>query len=250
MKIAVLTIPFIKTQSHMDLMVASFNSFYSDKHELVHYGVVNSCRPEDMEYLFSKYYFLAFNSENCLARAWNIGIRQAIADKCDYILIPNLDVIFKQMTIDNLVDFAEEHKEVHMLSSRTISNNHPTEDDYEVSHVNMWDNYSTFMMRATLPGDLGLCEFAVKEPIPGFFDENIKPAYCEDQDYQYRLEKYGFKHICVASSQYAHLGNGTIKGSEDEEKAKEDFNESHSMNYMKKKWGGIRADMVYNKPYG
>ena len=38
-----------------------------------------------------------------LAQAWNNGIREAIADGCEYIIVSNDDVLFAPFTIDEMV---------------------------------------------------------------------------------------------------------------------------------------------------
>ncbi len=46
------------------------------------------------------------NKQNILAKSWNEGIKQALKDGCEYVIIPNLDIKLYDYTIDNLVDFA------------------------------------------------------------------------------------------------------------------------------------------------
>jgi len=43
------------------------------------------------------------NDENCLPKAWNIGIKHGLNNNSDYIIIPNNDLIFHPEAIDNLV---------------------------------------------------------------------------------------------------------------------------------------------------
>lgn len=244
MKIAIVTVPFLRTINHFDYMRNSLESMISEKHELIHYGVVNSYIIEARNYLLEAYKFLVFNNENCLARAWNIGIRQAVNDKVDYILLPNLDVTFFANTIDNLVEFAENHYDASVFSAWAVNGKHQTVNEegfYEVNHVTMWENYSCFMLRPSVIDRLSFLE--LNEPYPGLFDENIKPAYCEDQDFQFRLENQGERHFCTNTAQYFHMSNGTIKGSDNNAEATEEFNEKHSMPYLISKWGGIREKM-------
>ncbi len=78
--------------------------------------IVDNASTEKMTHKFK--YFID-NSEDCFlilsennngyAAGNNIGIQKALEDNCDYILITNNDVIFKNKSIDKLQDFLKKH---------------------------------------------------------------------------------------------------------------------------------------------
>ncbi len=237
MKIAVVVVPYITSDAHRELLEHSMESFKS-KHDLTFLPVVNAYREQDLEYLHKQFKQITFSDVNCLARSWNIGIRQALWDKCDYILIPNLDVTYTPDTIDALVSCAEGNLNVHMFSAKATNS---PDTGNKVDYRTMFDNYSSFLMRPVLVDALKSRE--QNEPFPGFFDENIRPAYGEDVDYQYRLQLYGFDHIRVEAATYIHHRNGTMRNYPNLANVTDEH-----VPYLTSKWGGIR-DAHYKVPF-
>src|SRR5690554_3353942 len=109
MKIAIVTVPYITADKHYNLAKRSYESFKSE-HELLRVAVVNKVRnEEDLELIYRQNDITVKNRKSSLSSAWNKGIEIALNNKCDYCLLPNLDVEFKPDSIDNLVLFAEKH---------------------------------------------------------------------------------------------------------------------------------------------
>jgi len=238
MKIGVVCVPYINSGRVFDLMINTLGTIKS-KHELKYYGVVNKCRDEDVSKLRELFGFLVFNDVNCLARAWNIGIKQAINDDCDYILVPNLDIELSDGCIDIMADYLEKHPEVDMVSGNV--NNKVVPFQKIVTGDGMFDSYALFMIRRDLLAMMYERD-SDNEPFKGCFDENCIPAYFEDLDFQTRLEKHGFVHKCVKWARFTHYRNTTISSGLDVGSA--------SKEYFLRKWGGERGAAKYKEPFG
>ena len=109
MKVGIVTVPYITTDSLRDYASGSLASLQSEEHELYHIAVVNAWRDSDARALEHYYDKIILNDQNILARAWNIGIEHALQEGCDYVICPNLDIIAHPQCIDNLVACAEEN---------------------------------------------------------------------------------------------------------------------------------------------
>jgi GT2 family glycosyltransferase len=248
-KVGVVCTIYITTQQQFDQFETSMASFKSP-YELEYVAIVNRCDEPFKDRVLKRFANIIYNDVNCLSKAWNNGIK-FFEGRADYILIPNLDVRCDNNTIRRLVDFAQAHKDIQVFSSYAINGTHhkeATDGYYLVDHVTAWDNYSFFMLRTTTCSDLYKLE-PDGVPFRGYFDENIRPAYCEDIDFQYRLELAGVKHACVAQSLYFHYGQVTIRNHEDPAWAQKNLSQSASESYVIQKWGGMREGMVYTKPF-
>ncbi len=51
----------------------------------------------------------------------NVGLRRALADGCDIVILSNNDIVFELGTIDALADFMEEHPEAGMVGPRILN---------------------------------------------------------------------------------------------------------------------------------
>ena len=176
-----------------------------------------------------------------LAAAWNKGIREAILDNCDVIIVSNDDAIFAPGTIDRLaaetlamgdnfvmafpVDVLDEladPTDILFIEDEEFSGNKNAEDQ----------SFSCFAIR---PDFFDLC---------GTFDENFDPAWWEDADMKYRIKLLGYKTL-QTDVPYAHLRHQSTK------KLTLPLNSLKSGEYYVRKWGSAKKDLheVYNKPY-
>ena len=176
-----------------------------------------------------------------LAKAWNTGIKNAITDRCDVIIVSNDDVLFSEKTIDYL---ARETKAM--------------PDDYVMAFpVDMFDalsDPSQILWDDEIVGDVSYAVedqsyacFAIRPDFfekCGTFDENFDPAWWEDTDMKYRIKLLGYKTI-QTSIPYVHIRHQTTK------KLTQPLNSLKSGQYYEKKWGSTRKDLkeVYAKPY-
>lgn len=81
----------------------------------------------------------------------------------------------------------------------------------------------------------------------GFFDENLHPAYCEDNDMTWRAKLAGVPLVEV-EGHIAHEGSATIRG----HKLYMDQNGvtfSQNLSYYRSKWGGTPGEEIYETPF-
>lgn len=174
-----------------------------------------------------------------LSAAWNKGMKEALRDGCDYIIISNDDVLFAPWTIDAWVSRAQEVPEKIVLTAPLdvtetyfdpfeICFGQP-EDEYEFAEHEL---FSCFMVKA---------DFYEK---CGWFDENFDPCWWEDNDMHYRIKLLGFD-IQKFKVPYIHLGSQTTK------KMNLPINSLKSQEYYKKKWGSNNRNLIeqYIVPY-
>ena len=91
----------------------------------------------------------------------------------------------------------------------------------------------------------GIHRRVVKEV--GWFDESFHPAYCEDNDYQHRVEQTDLKHHWMHGP-FKHLGSNTIRS---DPALRERNNETYPSNvrYYLSKWGGEMGREIYTTPF-
>lgn len=141
-----------------------------------------------------------------LAGAWNLGIKRAIADNCDLFLIINNDLIFAKNTIDNLIKRFEKG-DIIMATGTNDQSIAPEamkllEKEYDENEsINSHPDFSCFMINK-------ICLDKV-----GFFDENFRVAYFEDNSYHSDIAMLGFGNeaISIVSATYYHLASQTVK---------------------------------------
>jgi hypothetical protein len=139
-----------------------------------------------------------------LAGAWNLGIKRAIADNCDFVFVINNDIVLAKNTIDNLVKRFQSGNYVMVTGvndqSISIDEMLKLEKAYEENETdNEHPDFSCFMIN--------------KDTIEkiGWFDENFRVAYFEDGDFHARIAMVGEKAISTVSGTYYHLASQTIK---------------------------------------
>lgn len=191
MKIGVVTAIYIATNKHYQLTLNSMNSITSREHELYRIGVANHVEDDYVETVSSLYDHYFLNDENCLSSAWNKGIKDAIENGCEKILVSNLDVVYNEDTIDNLIKGSELYSNSVMWFP-TIS--------YEIYENERHPNdFSSFLVNK---------DFLDKV---GGFHEGFKPAYFEDLEMRARIDHLGFTTKRIVDSHYVHLGQQTVK---------------------------------------
>jgi hypothetical protein len=200
---------------------------------------------------------------NNVAAGWNMGIKYGIEEGYDYILVINLDLIFREDCIDKLVDFAISRPEALVWTAgewpdkRTFNDlkfkKHPDDSKKflikagEETHT--WDkidehpHFSCFMVNERTVRMLKKHEKKLAEPNPGYFDSNFKRAYFEDQDYHQRILMAGFDALRCNEALFYHYGSRTIKSDEQLEMENVHSYEGNRK-YFKDKWGYDSHGMV------
>lgn len=187
------------------------------------------------EYLSVLNYFgeVIKEKKNILARCWNNGIKDALKDKCEYVIFPNLDIECYPDTIDNLINFARNDDSV-MWSGRCINTGakYPS-GNFIVNSYTVYDNFAFPVVNNRLFKEVGE------------FDEKFIPCYGEDVDMQYRIELAGRKHTCVESAGFKHFGQTTVNNSPDWKIPLQD--KAHE--YFIRKWGGFPRQHKFKTPF-
>lgn len=246
MKITIVSALYLSKQLHCEFTDKTVDSISSKEHLLNYIFVVNYVAPELEDYLHSLKDKLdakgidnefIFNKENAVSKAWNIGIKKGLETyKSDFVLVVNNDIVCNPSTVDNLIKFAKEHSEAVMWTAsehgdvRTIKTAPEGTDFAEHPH------FSCFLVDDRL------------FDLVGYFDENIRPAYTEDNDMHYRIKLAGEKALITTSSKFYHFGSRTIKS--DSELEVENV-ATHGKNnvYYEEKWGGLPGKEVFTTPY-
>lgn len=169
-----------------------------------------------------------WNENKGVAKAWNMGIRESTFDGNDYTLVCNDDIIFYPGGIDRLIDHMEENNFLLLTGfGMQAADDHP---DYDI-------------------GDFAC--FAVKNEefteTYGWFDENIFPAYYEDNDMTHRMKRRGVVPMSYTKCCFRHEGSQTIKILDDPERQSYLFERNKA--YYVRKWGGEPDYEIYPTPF-
>jgi GT2 family glycosyltransferase len=156
---------------------------------------------------------------NILSGAWN-DLMNLFPD--DYIIIANDDVKPHKHSIEALVTAARTTPEVAMFNGSGHSGN----------------SYSFFLLR----------KWAYTRVGP--FDEKFRPAYFEDNDYDYRLRILaGLIRQEVSAATFDHVGSATMKAMTPEQLAKHHMLFARSERYYMDKWGNTPGKERFTEPF-
>ncbi len=185
-----------------------------------------------------------------LSKAWNEGIKRALEDEeCEYILIPNNDVLFHADTIKNLI-YGIDNLDYAMVTGENVAPRYsvdvfhmlekPGDLKFDCRPITNWreegPDFSCFMIKR---------DFVSKF---GFFDENFTPAYCEDQDMHVRIIKGGSHAKRLTTAPYYHFGSQTLAHNHT---IAPEVSNGHMRNqqYYRKKWGNEHGEVLDNNGY-
>jgi len=239
-RIALVNAIYIDTIKQWEFAARSLLSItVPDGYELKSIAVVNKIRPRFIETTKPLYDYWIENDKNIVSRAWNMGIKKALEEGFDYVLVTNLDVTAYPSTVDELVKQAEKSDDKTVMWSPWCENRQVGSDSrvHKVVEKDMYDNYAFFLVDKKL--------FSMV----GEFDEKFIPAYCEDIDMQWRIQLEGLKHLCCPKARFIHHGHVTTYHHRDRKWAVANLSERYSSGaYMHEKWGSIRGEK-YMAPF-
>ncbi len=230
-----------------DFTRQAVESFKSVNNELYIYPIVNYCSdpvyfPADNKFQLDpsiKKFVTCDNPKgNSVGGAWNYGIKMALDAGCDFVIVPNNDVVAHYKCIDNLVTFADMHPEFILWTAsewidiRTLNGVKEADIDWSFDEH---PHFSFFMINKKTMD------------IVGQFDENIKMAYFEDSDYHTRILLSGNKAGKTGAAKFYHYGSRSIKV---DEKLFDQNRRSFpdNKNYVQSKWGVNMEGRVYDPP--
>ena len=198
--IAVVAVPFILADLHRRLAEQFLASVVST-HTVDRIAIANSLRGEvDIEWLKKSFDLVEYNDSNILARAWNRGIKVALARGAELVIVANLDIILHPLCLDNLLECSKEHPDALVWSPV------PWHDRTTLQYAEL--------RTSTEPRVSWSC-FAVTRrlfEVVGEFDEEFTPAYREDSDMAYRMKLSGRSGVSSRAALFFDVGRGTIKG--------------------------------------
>ena len=170
-----------------------------------------------------------------VSASWNQGIRRALEDpECEYIFVPNNDVVFHPKTIDNLIRFIDKtgyamatcsNRNGYIALDQLKDENPPDFSEEDLRPITNWreegPDFSGFMITPRTVEKVG------------YFDENIK-AFMEDNDFHYRLWLAGEHARRISTAPYFHYGSMTMA-----ENPGLGVSTAQSMPYFIEKWGSV-----------
>jgi len=241
MKIVVGAVAYITNGLHLEFAQRTLDSIKT-KYDTEILIFPNASRGGDREKLRLPYpgsWLVQFQETPVsVAAAWNCLIRNALAKEADYILIPNLDIIFHPHCIDNLITFAEQHPEFLLWSAAAWSNYRTIFQAAPSTNSDIHPHFSCFMINVRTIEEVG------------WFDEEFKGAYMEDLDYHLRILQAGFEAAKTATSWFYHFGSRTIE-CDPELKRRNLITHQSNREYFEKKYGisgdGRGAHEIYEE---
>lgn len=233
MKIGIALAVYITNERHFELAKETLDSISSEEHELVTCGVVNSgSLKEEWQAPFTARGELVPNEENNVSRAWNRGIQILISRGCEYVFVPNLDIVLQPGSLDRLVQGIG-HPRANAALLWTMANWHYRHDQGEnrgIENAPLTDNWVPYPHFSAFMVDHRLFEEV------GPFDEGFKPAYNEDIDMHWRIKLAGKDALQYEGARFYHHGSQTIRN---DNALNEANNHTHHENnaYFVRKWG-------------
>lgn len=250
-KIVCVSVPFILSQYHVNSIKETLESIHASKcsSPITTIGVANALRKEcdDEMTLRGMYDEFILNDKNILSRAWNVGIKRAIALGATHILVHNLDLKIHSEAIERLANAADTHPEFTLFSPRLWWNKETLESALLSDGAESGGHMCCFMIR---PNFFDLV---------GEFDELFTPAYQEDADMFHRMRLNNCRGSFVNDAFMYHTEGGTLRGCLTIEGlpakdritlASAIINRVRENNILYiEKWGDILPNEIYKTPY-
>jgi len=205
MNIAITAPVFIKNNEHKRYLDLTTKSIISRDHDIYWIPVENFVEPSllPLSYTFDHEPELISivkpQGEQSVSKAWNLGIEKAQQLRCEYVIVINTDIVFKSNAIDRLVAFAEGRPDAVMWTASEYADLALLEECPEDENYSEHPHFSCFMVKSDFFKHVGS------------FDENFKPAYCEDGDMHGRLALANLKAYVYGGARFYHFGSRTIK---------------------------------------
>lgn len=163
-----------------------------------------------------------------LSRTWNDGLLAGYADGADVVILANDDVRFETGDLDRLAEAATDQPERYIVS---CAGPHGRYGRRMPSH-----GFSCFAINRIALEAIGC------------FDENVFPAYCEDQDYSRRARLAGLHEANCPDTEVFHAGSTAIL-SDEALRVRNAYSQALNMQYYRRKWGGDGDYEQYAHPF-
>lgn len=236
--IGILIVVYEETATHSKLIKDSIESFRSkDTIELL--SIINKCSPDLLDFVCERGE-VKLNRKNSLASAWNLGLQHLFSLGYKKVLVPNLDILYRNNSIDNLYSASLRYPDAgiwSMTACNTVADFITKQEvDSATPIINHDQSFSSFLISEELYNKVGE------------FDEGFTPAYYEDVDYLRRCHIEGYTPQRILSSIFYHITQGTVKYGSN---TKTSYNQSLMMNrdFYISKWGGDIGAEKYTIPF-
>lgn len=161
---------------------------------------------------------------------WNIGIKKAIQENCEYALVCNDDIELGPGTIQKLIEGIVDGYDL----VTPVSTLEPV--DTEIAGYKENPDFACFMIRPA--------NFVEKF---GTFDVEFSPAYFEDNDMAYRIKVGGGRYVCRTDATMVHYGSVTQNWGGEQVVTARMF--ERNRDYYVSKWGGLPGAETYTIPF-
>lgn len=201
-----------------------------------------------------------------VAASWNQGIKLAFEDpSCQKVAVLNNDILLNIKTLDHLIAFIEKTGYL-MVTGDNVQSRMGVETMQRMELPEPFTDYDCWPIEGwRAEGPDFSCFMISRDTIRviGWFDENFRGAYCEDQDYHARcgmarkhiaqhndqdidVSRVHFKRLSTAP--YFHFSSQTISRNP---QLRAEISEMHSRNisYYLQKYGGEHPDVMDGKGY-
>jgi|SRR3972149_5778881 len=231
MKVAIAIPIYLSSDILFEFTKETLETIKSQNYELSVYLINNFSKPEfyPKREQFNldasiKDFKVIDNKENSVSMAWNLGIKTALKEDNNYVIVANNDLVFHPKAIDNLVGFAEEHQEFILWSAAEHLDKQTLATSANLTDFSEHPHFSCFMVNQKTIDTVG------------WFDEKLKLGYFEDSDFHTRILLSGNKAGKTESSKFYHYGSRTIKVDEElYDQNKRTYEDNRD--YLYKKWG-------------
>lgn len=215
---AILSVIYHEGEEHYNMFKKAIHSFPENVEQLL---VVNRLL-ENKDYNLEN---TILNDENCLAKAWNIGLKKLFKDY-GYVVVSGLDSISPSAEdIEEMISILKAHPEYGIISA-TPTKMHNTEEQGLIGMKHGDGSFSFYVISRETYEKVG------------DFDENYKPAYFEDNDYIERLYTSGFEPKRHSGVVYHHVMQGTVKFAPELSQKYPEFMQKN-LDYFRKKFNKV-----------
>lgn len=218
-----------------------------------------------------KIVYIRNNERKGVAASWNQGIKLAFEDpECEYVAVLNNDIILHPKTLDHLMAFMDKTGYL-MVTGDNVKDRMSIDTLLQMELPEPFTDFDTWKIEGwRAEGPDFSCFMINRETLRviGWFDENFKGAYCEDQDYHARLamarrhvsehndqnipvERLHFKRLSTAP--YYHFASQTVARVAE---IRNEVAKAHGANQQlyTKKFGGEHPHVMdghgFSQPYG
>lgn len=207
-----------------ELLKNCLNSIEQITYEFFNVTVVDNASTDDSCAMVERYFptvTLIRNKENLgFSEGNNIGIRYALQDNADYILLLNNDTVVSKDFVNPLIDVAETDEGIGIVGSKVLFMDQPNVICYaggkrrwtsEWAHIGLGDKDSGIYNDTRETDYIYGCAMMVRKSVfeeVGMFDKRYF-VYAEEIDLNLRVKKAGYKLVYVPRSVVWHKVAGS-----------------------------------------